>query len=126
MKVKKKLYILLVEDNLLNLKLALINLKKLGHIIDTAENGKTAIDKFKKNHYDVILMDIEMPEMNGIEATKIIRKLENQSNTKSKIKIIALTAHNGKDKEKYLSVGMDNLYAKPMRANEFSDIINYN
>ncbi len=126
MKLKKKLYILLVEDNLLNIKLAIINLKKLGHIIDTAENGKTAIDKFKKNHYDIILMDIEMPEMNGIEATKIIRKLENQSNTKSKIKIIALTAHNNEDKEKYLSVGMDNLYSKPMRANEFSDIINYN
>ena len=111
---------------MLNLKLATINLKKLGHIIDTAENGKTAIDKFKKNHYDIILMDIEMPEMNGIEATKIIRKLENQSNTKSKIKIIALTAHNREEKEKYLSVGMDNLYSKPMKANEFSDIINYN
>ncbi|MFC2111303.1 response regulator [Bacteroidota bacterium] len=121
-KVKQPLHILLVEDNPINVKLAMINLQRLGHKIDVANNGQIAVNKYKENTYDLILMDIEMPIMDGIEATKLIRALENQNNLKSKVRIVAMTAHDVGHKDKLLNIGMDNYFCKPIRASNFVEI----
>lgn len=121
-KVNRPLYILLVEDNPINVKLAMINLQRLGHKIDVANNGQIAVNKYKENTYDLILMDIEMPIMDGIEATKLIREMENQNNLKSKVRIIAMTAHDVGEKDKLLGVGMDNYFCKPIRPSNFIEI----
>ena len=89
-KTKNILNILLVEDNVINQKVALFNLKKLGHNVDVAGNGKIAFEKFKKNKYDLILMDVLMPVMDGVEATHKIREFEKNTNAPKSINIIAI------------------------------------
>jgi CheY-like chemotaxis protein len=111
-KEMKDLKILLVEDNLINQKITLLTLKPLVHTIDTAANGKEALDKFGTNNYDLILMDIKMPVMSGLIATEKIRALE--STTNSHVPIIAITANAMiGDKEKCLSSGIDDYISKP-------------
>lgn len=111
-KEMKDLKILLVEDNLINQKITLLTLKPLVHTIDTAENGKEALDKFGTNNYDLILMDIKMPVMSGLIAAEKIRALE--STTNSHVPIIAITANAMiGDKEKCLSSGIDDYISKP-------------
>lgn len=108
---EKPLRILLVEDNPINQKVALLMLKKLGYGADVAGNGLEALRALEQRHYDVILMDIQMPDMDGIEATKRIRK----SLTSRDIKIIAVTAHALEyTREECLAAGMDNYMTKPM------------
>lgn len=103
--------ILIVEDNEMNLKLISILLKKIGCIIDTAGNGKEAVDKIKEYNYDLILMDIQMPVMDGIEATRIIR-----SDMKNNIPIVALTANIVEDdKKRAFEYGMNDYMLKPIR-----------
>ncbi|WP_165922941.1 response regulator [Sulfurirhabdus autotrophica] len=104
--------ILIADDNEINRKLAVILLNHIGANIDQAENGLEAVTACKHNNYDLILMDIQMPVLDGIEATKQIRLL--QQGTK-KIPIIALTASalHG-DKEHYIASGMDDYLAKPL------------
>lgn len=106
--------ILLVEDNLINQKIVVLSLKKLVKNIEIANNGKEALDKFGTSRYDLILMDIQMPIMNGIVTTKKIREIEASSN--SHIPIIAITANAllG-DKEECLSAGMDDYISKPFQ-----------
>lgn len=111
--------VLLAEDNLLNQKVIEIYLKK--HEITIANNGLEAVENFKSNKYDVILMDIMMPEMNGLEATINIRKIEKEQNLK-KTPIIALTA-NDKFYEKCLEVGMCEFMTKPFNICDFNKII---
>ncbi len=126
----RPLSVLIVEDNLLNQKFAVTSLKRAGHKVEIAENGKIAVERFKKNHFDIILMDIAMPIMDGIEATQLIRKIE-QDNLNSdkkypdkKIKIVAVTAHvMVTDREKCLAAGMDEYIAKPYRPQELLNII---
>lgn len=119
---QKSLKILLVEDNILNQKFALTCLKRAGHEVEIAENGKIAVEKFKQNSFDLILMDIAMPIMDGIEATRIIRSLEKGP---KRIKIVAVTAHvMVTDREKCLSSGMDEYLAKPYRPNDLIEILN--
>ena len=104
--------ILIVEDNEINqqiMKLSLINLVKS---VDVAENGKTALDMFGLNRYDIILMDIQMPIMNGITATKKIREIEKSTNTHTPIIAITANAMLG-DKETCLSAGIDDYLSKP-------------
>ncbi len=109
----RSLHILLVEDNMLNQKFAKTSLQRAGHTVDIAENGKVAVEKFKQNQYDLILMDIAMPIMDGIEATKVIRSLESGG---KRIKIVAVTAHvMVTDREKCIAAGMDEYLAKPYR-----------
>jgi CheY-like chemotaxis protein len=111
-KEMKDLKILLVEDNLINQKITLLTLKPLVNMIDTAANGKEALDKFGTNTYDLILMDIKMPVMSGLVATEKIRALE--STTNSHVPIIAITANAMiGDKEKCLSAGIDDYISKP-------------
>jgi PAS domain S-box-containing protein len=108
-----KLKILLAEDNPINVKLVLSLFSDYGIEADVAENGKIVIEKLNKNYYDLILMDMEMPEMNGYEATAVIRQ-----ELKNKIPIIAMTAHAmAGEKEKCFKLGMHDYISKPINAN---------
>lgn len=110
----KDLRILLVEDNLINQKITLLTLRPLVHSIDTASNGKEALDRFGSNNFDLILMDIQMPVMSGLVAAEKIRALE--SSTNSHVPIIAITANAMiGDKEKCLSAGIDDYISKPFQ-----------
>ena len=125
-KEMKDLRILLVEDNLINQKITLLTLKPLVNTIDTAANGKEALDKFVTNTYDLILMDIKMPVMSGLIAAEKIRALE--STTNSHVPIIAITANAMiGDKEKCLSSGIDDYISKPYQPaaliNKIKDIL---
>ena len=106
--------ILLVEDNSINQKITLLTLKPLVKNIDTAANGKEALDKFGSSSYDLILMDIQMPVMTGHLAAEKIRALE--ASTNAHIPIIAITANAMLgDKERCLSAGMDDYISKPFQ-----------
>lgn len=110
----KDLKILLVEDNLINQKITLLTLKPLVYSIDTASNGKEALDRFGTTNFDLILMDIQMPVMSGLVAAEKIRALE--ATTNSHVPIIAITANAMiGDKEKCLSAGIDDYISKPFQ-----------
>ena len=114
LKQLKDIKILLVEDNLINKNITLLTLKPLVNSIDTASNGKEALDMFGVNSYDLVLMDIQMPIMNGLIAAEKIRALESTTNTH--VPIIAITANAMiGDKEKCLSVGIDDYISKPFQ-----------
>lgn len=113
-KEMRDLCVLLVEDNLINQKITFLTLKPLVKSIDTANNGKEALDKMARTQYDIILMDIQMPVMNGLIASEKIRELE--MSTGSHIPIIAITANAMLgDKEKCISAGMDDYISKPFQ-----------
>jgi signal transduction histidine kinase/DNA-binding response OmpR family regulator/ligand-binding sensor domain-containing protein len=108
--IANPLEILLAEDNLINQKLATRVLTKLGYTIDIAENGKIAVDMLGEKSYDIILMDVQMPEMDGLEASRYIR----QSNVKQPV-IIAMTANAlPEDREACLQAGMNDYISKPI------------
>lgn len=108
-----KLNILLVEDNRLNVKLILSLFSEYNLQLEVAENGSIGIEKLKKNKFDIILMDMEMPVMNGYEAAAFIR-----NDIKSEIPIIAMTAHAmSGERERCLSLGMNDYISKPINAN---------
>ncbi|MCF8228910.1 MAG: response regulator [Bacteroidales bacterium] len=118
-----KLSILLVEDNKINQKVALASLRPYGHEVETAENGKKAIQMFAEKKYDLIIMDLQMPVMDGYAATKEIRKLEKESNLPA-TKIVALTANAfGDEKEKCLKLGMDDFITKPFKVQDLERIL---
>ncbi len=115
--------ILLVEDKPMNQKLATVVLEKMGHHVTAASNGKKALEAYRSNSYDLILMDINMPEMDGLEATSKIRALENIKGL-TRIPIIAMTAYAMKgDEEKCLEAGMDYYISKPIKFEELQEII---
>ena len=108
--VKKK--ILLVEDNPISQNLELKILREVGYEVDAVSSGHEAIESIKSGMFDLVLMDVEMTDMDGITATKKIRELDG---AERKIPIIAVTAHSSmKDREKCLSAGMDDYIAKPI------------
>ncbi len=122
-KAKKRINILLTEDNKVNQVLAVKLLKKFGYEITVAENGKEAIEAVRKGGFDLVLMDIQMPIMGGIEATKAIRKMETESSLPY-LPIIALTANALKgDREKYLTAGMDDYLSKPFKPEDIQKIL---
>ena len=109
------LNVLLAEDSLVNQKLAMALLAKWGHQVTVAGNGREAVECFGTGGFDVILMDVQMPEMDGLQATKTIRLRERESS--EHIPIIAMTAHAMKgDEERCLAAGMDAYISKPIRA----------
>ena len=112
----ERLSILIAEDNLVNQRLLECLLTRQGHRVVMVANGREALDAFVQQPFDLILMDISMPEMDGIEATRLVREHE-ASNAAMRIPIIALTANamNG-DRERFLSAGMDEYLAKPFTA----------
>ncbi len=116
--------ILIAEDNKINQKVALKMLKNLGYIADIANNGKEVLEALKHHPYDLILMDIQMPEMDGLEATKEIRKMEQQQNLPP-IKIIALTANAlSEDRDRCLASGMNYYLSKPVQLESLRAVIN--
>ena len=118
----KQLSILVAEDQLINRKIIFQLLKREGHKITIAENGKIALENVKSEKYDIVFMDIQMPEMDGLEATKLIRKFEKENNVHTPI--IAMTAHAMKgDKEVCLAAGMNYYITKPINPAELYSVI---
>ena len=127
--------ILLAEDNKINQKVATSMLKKMGHNVVVVNNGKEAVKAYKENEFDLILMDGQMPEMDGLEATRNIRnadfelqnKMKKNPDSKSKsgrIPIIAVTANAMKgDRERFLAAGMDDYIAKPIKRAGLAEVI---
>ena len=117
MAAKLPLRILLVDDNVTNRKIGSKVLERLGYKVDLAVDGETAISSFAEGQHDVILMDIEMPDMDGLEATRLIRA----SGARNSLQpfIVALTANAmAGDRERYLAAGMDDYLSKPLRVEE--------
>ncbi|SMO58593.1 Response regulator receiver domain-containing protein [Saccharicrinis carchari] len=118
MKNSDALVILLVEDNILNQRLINLHLKKFGYNIEIANNGKEAVEMAKEKRYDLIIMDLMMPVMDGLEATREIRKYEENMNYSTPI--IGLTANTfDGDRDKCLSHGMDEYMTKPFELDLF-------
>ncbi|MHB9141407.1 MAG: response regulator [Paludibacter sp.] len=123
--MKDNLNILLVEDNLLNQRIVTFSLKKYNHVVTIANNGVEAIEKFREHKFDVILMDIMMPVMDGLDATVRIREIESSDNIDKRTPIIALTANTmDNDRDKCLSYGMDDFMAKPFNIEKLKSIFN--
>ena len=117
-----KLKVLLAEDNPINQKVAKRMLEKMGYEITVVDNGLDVLQAMGKDKFDLILMDVQMPKMDGFAATRKIRLAE--KNVKQHIPIIALTAHAMKgDREKCLNAGMDGYVSKPIKFNELLEQI---
>ncbi len=113
--------ILLAEDGLVNQRLAVRLLEKRGHVITIANNGQEALEALERERFDLILMDIEMPILNGFEATAAIRSKESHSDRN---RIIAMTAHAMKgDRERCLAAGMDGYISKPIKPEELHALL---
>jgi CheY-like chemotaxis protein len=116
------LHVLLAEDNAVNQRLAVRLLEKRGHRVSVACNGREALNALEKETFDLVFMDVQMPEMDGLEATAAIR--EREKNTGLHQPIIALTAHAMKgDREKCLTAGMDGYLTKPIRPADLDEIL---
>lgn len=116
--------VLLVEDNVVNQKIAYFSLRKLGFPVDIAENGQEAIDKFKQSNYKLVLMDIQMPVMDGFEATKLIREFEKSENRLESSVIIALSANVlSKDIHYCFEIGMNEFVSKPFSSEKLMEKI---
>lgn len=117
----KNIKILLVEDNPINQKVAVAVLKKEGYRVDAVENGFLAVEAAGQNNYDLILMDVQMPEMDGVEATRLIREKEGG---KRRSVIIAMTANvMSEDKDRCLEAGMDDYISKPLEPGEVFSVL---
>ncbi len=119
---QRPLHILLAEDNPVNQRLAVRILEKRGHTVVVADNGKQALATLDREPFDLILMDVQMPEMDGFEATQAIR--EREKTTGAHVPIVAMTAHAMKgDRERCLEAGMDSYVSKPLQAQELIHVI---
>lgn len=124
MEFPNHLKILLVEDNMINQRLASFIFKQLQVGCDLASNGEEAAQLYMENRYDLVLMDLHMPILDGFEASKAIRKIENEASDDHRAKIIALSASEpyeiiGKCKE----CGMDDFLEKPLQENKLRDLV---
>lgn len=111
--------ILLVEDNILNQKIVSFNMKKYNYAVTIVKNGIEAMETVKNEDFNLILMDIMLPGMNGYEITGEIRKLEKERGTEKKVPIIAITANTlDNDREKCIQAGMNDYLSKPFTAEQ--------
>ena len=114
--------ILVAEDNLVNQAFAVKLLQKLGHEVTAVENGKQALSVLAGRHFDLVLMDVQMPVMDGVETARAIR--ESRSGIDPRIPIVAMTAYAMRgDKEKFLEAGMDDYIAKPVDSRELAAVV---
>jgi signal transduction histidine kinase/DNA-binding response OmpR family regulator len=114
--------VLIAEDNKVNQRLALRLLEKRGYVVSVVEDGRAAVDALKVDRYDLVFMDIQMPEMDGIQATEAIRAMEQL--TGEHVPIIAMTAHALRgDQERCIAAGMDGYVSKPIRTAELDAAI---
>ncbi len=120
--LKEKIKALVVEDNLINQRLICLLLQEYDIIVTTAANGLEAVDMAEKNKFDIIFMDIEIPEMNGIVATK---QIKDQLSVKTELPIVALTAMTMEgDREMLISRGLDDYLSKPLTREKLESILN--
>ncbi|MEZ6073458.1 MAG: response regulator [Pirellulales bacterium] len=118
----RSLHVLLAEDGLVNQRLAIGLLEKQGHRVTVAVDGNEVVEAVAGNGFDLVLMDVQMPEMDGLEATRVIRKRESVCG--GHVPIVAMTAHAMKgDRERCIAAGMDGYIAKPIRAGELYEQI---
>lgn len=120
----RKLNILLVEDDELSQKVTTFYLKRFGHEVEIAKNGYEAVSRFESKKYELILMDIQMPEMDGLQATKEIRRIEKDYPEKGHIPIIAITTN--PDKVTIYKAGMDGYTQKPFSFNGLTKLLTDN
>jgi PAS domain S-box-containing protein len=121
-------HVLVVEDNLVNQKVAVGILKKMNLSADIAQNGAEAVKAVQNKHYDLVLMDVQMPEMDGLEATREIRRIENDAGMLGyrhpRIPVIAMTAAAmSRDKDKCLDAGMDDYVTKPINSHNLVQML---
>jgi CheY-like chemotaxis protein len=116
----RKLNILLAEDDEMIEKLTAYYLRQKGHEVDIAKNGNEAVRKFKNKKYDFILMDVQMPEMDGLQAVREIRKIESDYLAKGHTTVIAITTN--PDKDECLKAGMDGNTQKPFKSDVLSKL----
>ncbi|MFA6224110.1 MAG: response regulator [Desulfomonilaceae bacterium] len=120
---RKRLRVLVVEDNYTNQKLALSVLEKMGHDAQCANDGGQALDILKKEKFDIVLMDVQMPIMDGLQATRIIRESVDEI-LDPDARIIAMTAHAMKgDRERCIEAGMNDYISKPVQARDLAEIL---
>ena len=118
----RPLHILLVEDNAINQKVAARLVEKLGHTVTVASNGAEALEVFERDQFDIVLMDVQMPVMNGYDATRAIRERERA--TRRRTPIVALTAHAMReDRRICLEAGMDDYLGKPIQSRELISVL---
>jgi CheY-like chemotaxis protein len=118
----RALRVLVAEDNRVNQRVVTRLLEKQGHQVTLAENGREALEKLLLGGFDGILMDVQMPEMTGLEAAQAIRRAERGSGRH--VPILAMTAHAMKgDRERCLASGMDGYVSKPIRSQELLDAL---
>jgi len=116
---ERKLKILLAEDNVINQKVAILNLQKLGHSVIVVPDGIQAVERFVMEFPDVIFMDVHMPVMDGVEATRKIREWETENKITNRVPIVAMTANILKsDKDLFVASGMDDYLGKPFNVSE--------
>jgi CheY-like chemotaxis protein len=114
------MHILLAEDNVSSQKVVCQMIKRLGCTVDVAANGIEALQALERQFYDLVLMDLRMPEMDGLEATRIIRQIWPDNGPK----IIAITAYALRgDREMCLDAGMDDYISKPVRIEELAEVL---
>jgi signal transduction histidine kinase/DNA-binding response OmpR family regulator len=119
---ERRLHVLLAEDNAVNQRLAASLLERRGHRVTIAANGRDALDALERQTFDVVLIDVQMPEMGGFEATAAIRKKE--ETTGARIPIVAMTAHAMKgDRERCLEAGMDDYLTKPLDSRRLCAVV---
>jgi signal transduction histidine kinase/ActR/RegA family two-component response regulator/streptogramin lyase len=119
---ERSLHVLLAEDNVVNQRVAMRLLEKRGHRVTIAASGRDALDAVERENFDLILMDVQMPDLDGIEATAAIREREKTTGTHTPI--VALTAYTMKgDRERCLAAGMDTYINKPIEAEKFIQVV---
>lgn len=122
--IPPNLKILYAEDNLVNQKVTKFMLRKINAACDLAGNGKQAIEMFQSKQYDLVLMDMYMPEVSGIESAKLIREFEKANSTENAVYIVAVTANAfSEDKQKCLDAGMNDFLSKPFKEADLLNII---